>query len=88
MAMAGSAIWLVLCIKETRRRRWLLRSARGSQDKIFPRKILVRLPCTPYIWSGRTVRRKGCVVSDTGLQKLAFFLLVALILYVSITGGV
>jgi len=27
-------------------------------------------------------------VSDTGLQKLAFFLLVALILYVSITGGV
>jgi len=26
-------------------------------------------------------------VSDTGLQKLAFFLLVALILYVSITGG-
>jgi len=27
------------------------------------------------------------MVSDTGLQKLAFFLLVALILYVSITGG-
>jgi len=27
-------------------------------------------------------------VSDTGLQKLAFFLLLALILYVSITGGV
>ena len=29
----------------------------------------------------------GSDLSDTGLQKLAFFLLVALILYVSITGG-
>jgi len=27
-------------------------------------------------------------VTDTGLQKLAFFLLLALILYVSVTGGV
>ncbi|RKT34885.1 hypothetical protein BXY70_0911 [Roseovarius halotolerans] len=26
-------------------------------------------------------------MSDTGLQKLAFFLLVLLILYVSLTGG-
>jgi len=26
-------------------------------------------------------------VSDTGLQKLAFFLLLALIFYVAITGG-
>lgn len=30
---------------------------------------------------------KGAALSDTGLQKLAFFLLVALILYVSVTGG-
>lgn len=28
-----------------------------------------------------------CDLSETGLQKLAFFLLVALILYVSVTGG-
>jgi len=27
-------------------------------------------------------------MSDTGLQKLAFFLLVLLILYVSLTGGI
>ncbi len=30
---------------------------------------------------------KGVGVTDTGLQKLAFFLLVATILYVAITGG-
>jgi hypothetical protein len=29
----------------------------------------------------------GVLLSDTGLQKLAFFLLLALIFYVSITGG-
>jgi len=30
----------------------------------------------------------GAVMSDTGLQKLAFLLLVILILFVSATGGV
>jgi hypothetical protein len=29
----------------------------------------------------------GVQVTDTGLQKLAFFLLMATILYVAITGG-
>jgi hypothetical protein len=41
----------------------------------------------PYILKCRAVRHKGFVVSGTGLQKLSFFLLVALILYVAITGG-
>lgn len=31
---------------------------------------------------------RGGVMSDTGLQKLAFLLLVALILFVAATGGV
>ncbi len=30
---------------------------------------------------------KGEIVTNTGLQKLAFFMLLALILYVTITGG-
>jgi hypothetical protein len=30
----------------------------------------------------------GGSMSDTGLQKLAFFLLIALIMFVSATGGV
>lgn len=34
-----------------------------------------------------TVVAKGGPMSDTGLKKLAFFLLVALILYVAFVGG-
>lgn len=40
----------------------------------------------PYI-DFETVSRKGFRLSENGLQKTAFFVLVALILYVSITGG-
>jgi len=41
-----------------------------------------------YICAGTSVYRvKGENVSGSGLQKLAFFMLVALILYVTITGG-
>ncbi len=40
----------------------------------------------PYI-DFETVSRKGLRLSENGLQKTAFFVLVALILYVSITGG-
>ncbi len=59
---------------------------RGNNDPAFPLArrrnlayICARAPCFGAV--------KGGVMSDTGLQKLAFVLLLALILYVSITGG-
>lgn len=49
--------------------------------------VLASPPHRPYIWVNSDCPGPGGVVSDTGLQKLAFFLLLALILYVSVTGG-
>lgn len=43
-------------------------------------------PLAHYLYS-LGGRAKGQQMSETGLQKLAFFLLVALMLYVSVTGG-
>jgi len=65
-----------------------LRQRAASEGK-FPPKSLVSFPASPYILEClvHPGRLRGYVVSDNGLQKLAFFLLLALILYVSITGG-
>lgn len=51
--------------------------------------VLARAPSRAYIFrrTGNFPSRRSYRLSQTGLQKLAFFLLVALILYVSVTGG-
>ncbi|MDH3263494.1 MAG: hypothetical protein OEM24_05810 [Paracoccaceae bacterium] len=40
----------------------------------------------PHLRNSRGAIRGG-IMTGTGLQKLAFFVLIALILYVAVTGG-
>lgn len=58
-----------------------LASARPPPSKF----VLECCACIAYL---TVVDEKDCAMSETGLQKLAFVLLVILILYVSIAGGV
>jgi hypothetical protein len=60
----------------------------GPGAALSARERLAWRTVIAYIYGGVDVFRvKGAALSDTGLQKLAFFLLVALILYVAVTGG-
>lgn len=65
---------------------------RGTKRRHLRRSLVALAeywhPDPPYRKIPKTFQAMGGQMSDTGLQKLAFFLLILLILFVSIAGGV
>jgi hypothetical protein len=62
--------------------------AGGNNRGLFPQVLLARLTALAYSHSVRGLSARGGAMSAKALQGLSFFLLLALILYVALRGGV
>ncbi len=62
--------------------------AEGNKRREFPQRLLASLKLRPYSQGVPGLSGRGGAMSAKALQGISFFLLLALILYVAVSGGV